>query len=145
MKLILDTEAMHEDFFSDSSLISIGCSLPIYRFCWLLNQSFNIELKRLSPEHDICVHTTPDVQHYYALYRYEVPNSSDSYTLYQIKNGNQTLLADLKNIDYILLLQGPIATELKSRFLQSLRTLSDIQLAQEVFPYQIKNIDYLLT
>lgn len=142
-KFILDTDKMHEDFFSDSTLITISSSLPCYRFCWLLNTLLNLDLKRI-PEQDIFIEVSTEEMYFYSIYKYEVPNSSDCYSVYQLKNNKRPLLADLKNLDYLIMLKGPAAVEKSNEYLTLLRTIKEIQLAQVVLPHQVKNIDYLL-
>ncbi|HQE11144.1 MAG TPA: IPExxxVDY family protein [Flavipsychrobacter sp.] len=142
-KFILDTDKMHEDFFSDSRLITISSSLPCYRFCWMLNTLLNFDLKRM-PEQDIFIKVNAEEMYFYSIYKYEVPNSSDCYSVYQLKNNKRPLLADLKNLDYLIMLKGPAAVEKTNEYLTLLRTIKEIQLAQVVLPHQVKNIDYLL-
>jgi len=46
MKLILDNEAITDDFFSDTRLIGIIAPIKNYQFCWQLNNllGFNFRL-----------------------------------------------------------------------------------------------------
>ncbi len=96
------------------------------------------------PEQDIFIKVNAEEMYFYSIYKYEVPNSSDCYSVYQLKNNKRPLLADLKNLDYLIMLKGPAAVEKTNEYLTLLRTIKEIQLAQVVLPHQVKNIDYLL-
>ena len=142
-KLVLDIDAMQEEFFNDTSLIGIVSALPAYRFCWLLNERFDLHLKR-EGESDICLKTNQNISHYFALYRYDVPMNSNHFSVYKLKNNKQALLPELKQLDYLFMIQGPTAESDAEKYMEALRQINDIQLAQVIKPEKLKNMDYLL-
>ena len=142
-KFVLDTDAMHEEFFSDTSLIGIVCALPPYRFCGLMNTCFDLKLTR-DCESDICVKTSQNISYYFALYRNHVPMNSNKFSVYELKREKQSLLPELKQLDYLFMIQGPNAEEDARQYIDALRGINEIQLARMIELEKLKNVDYLL-
>jgi len=143
-KLVLDIGAMQEDFFADSSLIGIASALPIYRFCWLLNNCFNINFTR-EPELDVKLpgkKDTPD--HYFPVYQYTLPTGTHAHMLYSLKNNDKKLLPEVKQLDYLWMIQSSTPEKDAADFIKYLRTIPDVQLAQILQPSQLKNLNNLL-
>lgn len=142
-KLILDTNAMHEDFFTNAVLLGVACALPSYSFCWLLNERMDLELKRM-PDSDVCMNTSKNVPYYFPFFYYKAPMDSNEFSVYQLNVQKQTLLPELKGLDYLCMIQGPNAETDGIVYLEALRSIKEIQLAQLLDPSRLKNIDYLL-
>ncbi|HTN44983.1 MAG TPA: IPExxxVDY family protein [Flavipsychrobacter sp.] len=142
-KLVLDTHAMQEEFFSDCALIGIVSAVPGYRFCGLINSSFNLKLKR-DIKSDIELKTHQKVTYHFALYRYDMPMNSNRYSVYQLKTDKQWLLPELKNFDYIFMLHGPNADEDAQQYMDALRAMGEVQMAQTIPLDRLKNIDNLI-
>jgi hypothetical protein len=140
-KLTLDISAMHDDFFAESALIGIAAALPAYRFCWLLNKEFGTAFVR-EPELDIPLQKTPDTSIFFPVYQYRIPLSEARYLLYRLKNDKDTLLPEVKQLDYLWLLQGD-TTDVSS-IIQHLRKVPDVQLAQLLSADKLKSIANLL-
>jgi hypothetical protein len=141
-RLVLDMAAMQEDFFAETAMIGIASSVPAYRLCWLLNQHFDINFVR-DPEQNIRF-KRKDIEYYFAVFQYELPNSSHKYLLYQLKNGKETLLPETKQLDFIWLLQTACPDEDATEIARALRDIPDIQLAQILSADQLKSINNLL-
>ena len=142
-KQVLDIAAMEEDFFSDKSFIGISCALPGYRFCWLLNQHFDVNFIR-EPEYDICIQTKQPVDIYFPIYHFQVPLSTTTHHIYTLKNGNEHLLPEAKQLDYIWMIQSPTLESDAEKINKELRQIQDIQLTQILNPEKMKSISYLL-
>ncbi len=142
-KFILDTEAMHDSFFTDTALIGIVSALPSYRFCGMINDCFDLKLCR-DGDFDICMKTSQNISHYFALYRYDAPMNSNHFSVYKLKSNKQALLTELKQLDYLFMIQGPDADEDANKYIDAMRSINDIQLAQFIQPEKLKNVDYLL-
>ena len=63
-KWTLNIAAMQEEFFSDTALIGIVSALPAYRFCWMLNQKFDMDFVR-DAESDICLQNNSEEKAHY--------------------------------------------------------------------------------
>jgi hypothetical protein len=142
-KLMLDTAAMEEDFFADSALIGIGSALPAYKLCWLINNHFSTKFIR-QPELDIELKKKDNKVYYFAVYQYCVPLSGCKHLLYKVKNEKETILPEAKQLDYIWLIQNYNIEDDAATIAQLLRTLPDIQLAQQLDADKMKSLSNLL-
>lgn len=142
-KWTLDTGSMQESFFSDTVLIGIVCSLPIHRFAWTLNNFFDLDLLR-EPELDICIQKADGVKTYFPIYQYQLPLSGGRYLVYKLKRGEEFLLQEVRQLDYLWLIQSNNAEEDAQNMIQQLRSIPDIQLAQIIATDRLKNLDNLL-
>lgn len=141
-KLVLDTSAMQDDFFADTAMIGIGTAQQGYRFCWILNRHFDINFIR-DPEQNICLQKK-DSTYYFPIYEYILPNSSHKYLLYKLKNGNESLLPETRQLDYLWLIQTATPEEDAQRIARELRNIPDVQLAQILDSEQLKSLNNLL-
>jgi hypothetical protein len=141
-KLVLDMAAMQEDFFADSSLIGISSSLPIYRFCWLLNKSFALNFTR-QPDFDIVLQTGKGKYHYFPVYQYCLPMDGYRHLLYKLKADKESLLPEIKQLDYLWMIQSGTAEKDAADITRQLRNIADIQLAQTLSHDRFKNLNSL--
>lgn len=142
-KLTLNIAAMQEEFFADAALIGIVSPVPAYYFCWMLNQHFDMNFVR-EPELDICVQTTPELQHYFPIYQYCVPLNGARYLLYKLKNEKQSLLPEAKQLDFLWMVQSAAPGNHAKEITEHLRSLPEVQLAQVLAPEKLKNLNHLL-
>jgi len=141
-KLVLDMDAMQEDFFSESALIGIGTALQAYNLCWHLNSRFDIAFER-DPDQNISV-KKKDKQFECPVYVYYLPNSNYKYLLYKLKNGADSLIPEARQLDYIWLVQTANPETDAQEILSELRQWGEIQLAQILSPIQLKSLSNLL-
>ena len=141
-KRVLDTSAMLDDFFSDTSIIGIASALPAYRFCSLLNKHFDLNFIR-EADLDICLQVNSEEQ-FFAIYQYILPLNGGRYLLYRLKNDKDSLLPEIKQLDYLLLIQSFSPEEDGQFILQGLRGIPDVQLAQLLTRDKLKNANSLL-
>jgi len=141
-KLVLDTSAMHDDFFEGTAMIGIGTAQQGYRFCWMLNQHFDINFIR-DPEQNICLQKK-DAKYYFPIYQYDLPNSGHKYLLYKLKNGNESLLPEARQLDYLWLIRTSSPEDDALALTAELRNISDVQLARILLPEELKNLNNLL-
>jgi len=143
-KYILDVEAMQNDFFADSALIGIGSASPAYQFCWMLNKQFDINFVR-EPEMDVKIPGKKDVADtYFPVYQYVFPTGSYTYLLYNLKTNNKSLLPEVKQLDYLWMIQSSTPAKDAATFIKYLRHIPQVLLAQILEPGQLKNVDNLL-
>ncbi len=142
-KWTLDVNNMQDDFFSDTALIGIACSMLHHKFCWTLNNYFDIDLVR-EPELDIQIKSASGNEVFFPIYQYHFPVGGGRYLIYKLKNGDDFLLQEVKQLDYLWLVQGNNADASALDIIQKLRNLSDVQLAQLIAPERLKNLNHLL-
>ena len=141
-KLVLDMDAMQDDFFSDAALIGIGSALPAYNFCWLLNRHFGISFIR-DTDQNISL-KKKDKEFIFPVYNYIIPNSDHKYLLYKLKSGTESLLPETRQLDYLWLVQTANPTEDAKEILKGLKELNEVQLANILQPRQLKSLNNLL-
>jgi len=143
-KLVLDTAAMEEGFFADTTLIGIASTLPAHRFCWTINRYFDMNFVR-EPEMDICLRGSKGKSHYFSLYQYELPLSGYKYLIYKLKSEEENLLPEVKQLDYLWLLHTHDGDkDYVGGIVQKLRDTQNIHLAQILDPDKLKNARQLL-
>lgn len=142
-KKVLDVSAMQEDFFADTALVGIVSSLPAYRFCWLLNYHFAMDLMR-EPDMDICIPGGEHGKLYFPIYQYSEPSSSCINTIYKLKSDKEVLLPEVKQLDYLWMIQSNDPEGDAEDITQSLRGIPDIQLAQVLQADKLKNLNNLI-
>lgn len=141
-KMVIDINAMQEDFFADTAMLGIATALPAYHLCWVLNRHFDLNFVR-DADQDISTQKKED-QYYFPIYKYELPNSSHKYLLYKLKNGTESLLPETKQLDYLWLIQTANPEEDVNRIAVEIRNIPDVQLAQILVPGQLKSVNNLL-
>ena len=138
-KLLLDVSAMVEDFFAETSLIGIVCTHPAYRLAWLLNTKFNLDFVR-ETESDIQKNDVDKKEHFFIVYKQINPTIGIDFTLYKLRSEKETLLPEVKQLDYIWMIQNYNHEEQAQQYIQHLKTIDEIQLAQQLDPDKLKNI-----
>lgn len=143
-KFTLNTVAMEEDFFSGTALVGIGSPLPVYRLCWLLNERLGTKFVRQPIEQDIILQSPKAEEHYFPLYRFEMPMQGSKYSLYKLKAGTEVLLPEIKQLDYLWMIESASAEDEAYTIVGHLKTLPDIQLAQVLSPDKLKHLNHLI-
>lgn len=134
---------MQEDFFADAALIGIVSPVPAYQFCWMLNQHFDMDFVR-DAEHDICLMSKGNEQHYFAVYQYAAPLNGPKYVLYKLKCNKESLLPEAKGLDYLWMVQSSCPGNHAEHITDLLRTMPEVQMAKLIAPHQLKHLDNLL-
>jgi hypothetical protein len=146
-KMVLDTNAMLEDFLEDTVMIGIVTAQPAYRFCWILNHHFDIDFIR-DPEQNLSLKKKDkdkkENEYKFPIYHYDFPNSNHKYLLYKLKSGSESLLPETKQMDYLWLIQTANPKADAKFLINELRNIPDVQLAQILASDQLKSISNLL-
>jgi len=142
-KWTLDVSAMQEDFFADTALIGVASSLPGYGFCRLLNKHFAMKFIR-EPALDVGIEAAGGGKKYFPVYQYALPLSGGRYLLYKLKSDKEPLLPEIRQLDFLWLIQSISPDADAQFFLQKLREMPDVQLAQILTVDKLKNANYLL-
>ncbi len=142
-KMTLDISAMQDDFFEGTSLIGIASSLPAYRFCWLLNHKFDLDLVR-DPDSDLSVRVSKTETAYFPIYKYNVPLNGNSHLIYKLKLEKESLLPEIRQLDYLWMIQSTAPETEANEYTAHLRNLPEVQLAQILSPDRLKHLSHLL-
>lgn len=142
-KLVLDMAAMQEEFFADTALIGIVSALPAYRFCWQLNSFLDMNFVRGEAEQDPVLIKSKHT-HHFPLYQYCMPVHGKTHVIYKLKSDKEHLLPEVKQLDYLWMLQSATPDADADFFIQHLRNIPDIQLAQILSFDRLKNLSHLI-
>lgn len=141
-KLVLDMAAMEESFFSDTALIGIVCALSPHRFCQQLNRKMDLDFVR-RPESDPMIKVGGE-PYYFHFFEYCLPLNGGRYAIYRLKSDKQVLLPEVKQLDYLWMIECGAPESQAATIMQLLRNLPDIQLAQTIPADRLKNSSHLL-
>ncbi len=142
MKLILDNEAIADDFFSDTRLIGIMAPVKNYQFCWLLNNLLGYNF-RLNTEIDKQLRKK-NRQYFFSVYEHE-ENSFLKYYMFHNHCDGEYLLPEFKHMDFLLLLKGDYADNEKcNHIIAMVKSISVVQIAAELTTEKIKNREHLV-
>ena len=134
---------MQEEFFSGTALIGIVSALPAYRFCWLMNERFDMNFVR-DADSDICIQDQQQNEHYFSIYKYCAPLNGNKYLIYQLKHDKESLLPEVKQLDYLWMIQSNSPEHDATEIANHLRNIPDVQLAQVIIPERLKNLSHLI-
>jgi len=143
VKMTLDIAAMQEEFFTDTALIGIVSALPGYRFCWMVNQKFDMNFVR-DAESDICIQDAQKHSHYFPVYKYCAPLNSSKHLIYKLKHDKESLLPEVKQLDYLWMIQSNTPEQDAAEIAGFLKNIPDIQLAQLIAVDKLKNLSHLI-
>lgn len=142
MKLILDNEAIAEDFFCDTRLIGIMAPVKNYQFCWQLNNLLGYNF-RLNTEIDKQLRKK-NRQYFFSVYQHE-ENSFLKYYLFHNHCDGEFLLPEFKHMDFLLLLKGDFVDDEKcNHIIILIKSIPAVQLAAELTNEKIKNREHLV-
>ena len=142
MKLILDNEAIAEDFFSDTRLIGIMAPIKNYQFCWQLNNLLGYNF-RLNTEIDKQLRKK-NRQYFFSVYQHE-ENSFLKYYLFHNHCDGEYLLPEFKHMDFLLLIKGDYVDENRSNsIVTAIKSIASVQMAAELITEKVKNKEHLV-
>jgi hypothetical protein len=115
------------------TLFGISCHLKDYRLSYHLNQKLDLEFVKMD-----------DFQGY-SLYFCRDEDCFNSYYMLGNRGPESILLADLKQTDFLLLVEGPFKKIQKERLLENIKGIQNVLTAFEVRFETIKNYNLMLT
>jgi len=143
-KQVLNLEIMLEDFFEDSAMLGLVCSLLPYRLCWFLNAYLNFSFIR-TPENDVQMtkgkNQTPLC---FPVYQMVDELNQSQIILYGNRCDKFALVPELKKIDYFLLFKSAVCQSESKKYQTLLGQIPDIQLVRELDYSTIKNVGNLM-
>lgn len=142
MKLILDNEALADNFFSDTRLIGIMTPIKNYQFCWQLNNFLGYNF-RLNTEIDKQLRKR-NRQYFFSVYQHE-ENSFLKYYLFHNQCDGEYLLPEFKHMDFLLLIKGDYIDDYKcNSIIALLKSITAVQMVAELTNEKIKNKEHLV-
>ena len=142
-KLIIDNEALADEFFEDCHLLGIVAPVKDYMFGWQSNQVLGINF-RVNNDLEIQL-TKRQRKYFFPIYEYAVPTIKLVHYLYNNQDGGEYLLPEFKHLDFLWLLKGEdVAAEDLKSLMQMIRTIPGVQLVTEMTNEKIKNKQHLI-
>lgn len=143
MKFVLDNQEMTDEFFAETKLLGIMAPMKDYQFCWQLNRLLGIDFRR---SHDLEIQLKKkDRNYFFAIYEYPEPSTCLKHYLYRNQHDGEYLLPEFKHLDFLWLLKDDVVSdEALQQLMQSVRTVSGVQLVVELTHEKIKNKEHLV-
>jgi len=95
-------------FDEDYCLLGIASDEPDYKLCWLINQQLGTSF--IKGDDLIVFNSKMNQQQEVSLFTYYDDNKMVTYRMISNRSSSGYFLSDLKNIDYVLHIQGDVAT-----------------------------------
>lgn len=143
MKLKLDMDDMAEEFLDDTRIIGIVAPVKDYQLCWKLNQMLRFDFRN---NNDIEIQLKrKNRTYYFSVFEYSEPNNALVHYLYNNGFDGEFLLPEFKHLDYLWLMKGDtVKEEFVSDLMNSLRTITGVQLVTEISHDKIKHKAHLI-
>ena len=143
MKLVLDTRELADSFFEEAKLLGIMAPVKGYQFCWQLNNLLGLDFR---VNNDIEIQLTKKGRNYFfSVYEYAEPTTALVHYVYNNQFDGEYLLPEFKHLDFLWLMKGDMVDDGALNFLiDSVRTISGVQLVSELTNEKIKNKEHLV-
>jgi hypothetical protein len=143
MKLKLDNDDLADDFFDNTRLIGIVAPLKSYQFCWQVNHMLQFDF-RANHECEIKLFKKKR-WYYFSIFEYREPTNSLVHYLYDNQYEGEYLLPEFRHLDFLWLLkEDVVADEFLQQLMQSIKTISGVQMVLELTNEKIKNKGHLI-
>lgn len=130
--------AIDEDF----CLLGVVTDEPDYKLCWLINRSLNMNFEK--QEELQLFHRKLKDNQAFSLFAYHDNDALITFRIIKNRTENGYYLDDLKNIDYLIHIQGEINTLRISNFMLSVGALESVRMCVPSDLSRIKNKERLL-
>jgi len=131
-KLTLDFEP---EF--DFLLVGISCHLKDYRFVWMLNQHLNYQLKR---DEDLSMIVDKlKTKSLFSIFSYEDEENHIAYSLISNRGDAGILIPELKTVDYLLQIRGPLEDEELEALVEAIKKVPNVLTAFSIDPTSLKS------
>ncbi len=143
MKLVLDTKDLTDGFFEETKLLGIMASVKDYQFCWHLNNLLGIDF-RLNNDLEIQL-KKKNREYFFPVYEYAEQATCLKHYLYNNQRDGEYLLPEFRHLDFLWLLKDDyVPDDALQNLVQSIRTVSAVQLVTELTNEKIKNREHLV-
>ena len=128
---------MEEDF----CLLGVVADEPDYKLCWMINQALDMNFEK---QEDLQLyHRKRNEEQVFSLFSYYDPDAMTAYRIIRNKSENGYFLDEMKNIDYLIHIQGEIHADRISDFMQSVNSLKPVRMCVPSDLSRIKNKERL--
>jgi hypothetical protein len=143
MKLVLDSNAVTDDFFASTRLLGIMAPIKDYQFSWQLNNMLGVDF-RINNEIEIQL-TKKSRNYFFAVYEYCEMHAGITHFLYNNQFDGEYLLPEFKHLDFLWLMKGDEIPDQKvAELVASIKGIKGVQLVLELTNEQIRNREHLV-
>lgn len=130
--------AIEEDF----CLLGIVSDEPDYKLCWMINQVLNQAFEKLD---DLKLfHKKLQEEQSFSIFAYQDEDALVTYRIIKNRSEPGYFLDELKNLDYLVHIQGEIITEKINVFMQAVGAFSTVRMCVPVDLKMIRSKERLL-
>jgi hypothetical protein len=130
--------AIEEDF----CLLGVVSDEPDYKLCWMINRVLHMNLKK---EEDLNLfHKKMKMEQQFSLFAYEDEDALVTYRIIKNRSDQGHFLDELKNLDYLVHIQGELITEKLNDFITTVGNLKTVRMCIPVDLKMIRNMERLL-
>lgn len=137
-KLVLDNQALEDEFFEDIKLLGLVSAAEPYHLAWRVSRHLQWNFER---EHDFDIHISE-----LSFPVYHLNDHTKFFEQFIISNRCKSfyLLQEIKHIDFLWMLKGNLQTETLTQIQHFLKSIPVITTSFELNPYQLKMKQYLI-
>ena len=128
-----------EDF--DFLLLGLASNENDYRLIWRINNVFNYSFER-SDNLRVVISNSEEME--FSHYTYDDENTFLYYRIMSNKCDKGVLIEELKNIDYLLIIQGDFSESFVTGFVSKMKKIENIHGVFRISPANLKNKERLL-
>jgi hypothetical protein len=130
--------AMEEDF----CLLGVVADEPDYKFCWMINRELEINFEKLDDL--VLYHPKLDADQEFSIFFYDDEEAMLTYRIVKNRSDKGYFLDELKNLDFLVHIQGEIYKDQIGTFIQSVNSLSSVRMCVPVDLSRLRNKERLL-
>ena len=130
--------AMEEDF----CLLGIVVDEPDYNLCWMINRALELNLEK---QDDLNLyHRKGDTDQLFSLFSFEDEECLLTYRVIGNRTENGYFLEEIRNIDYLVHIQGEIYEDKIQLFLQTVGALPGVRMCVPVDLIRLRDKERLM-
>jgi len=126
----------------DYCLLGMVADEPDYKICWLINRALRTDFVRLD---DLILYNRKHkTDQLFSIFAFTDEDSLLTYRIIKNRGDEGFFLDDLKNLDYLVHIQGEIYPEKISAFLKGASSITEVRMCVPVELAKIRNQERLL-
>ena len=130
--------AMEEDY----CLLGVVCDEPDYKLCWLINQSFHMNFEK--QDDLVLFHKKQQEEQDFSMFQFEDEDAMITFRIIKNRTEKGFYLEEVKNLDYLIHIQGELDTQKITHFMQSIGQLDPVRMCVPCDLSRIRNPERLL-
>jgi len=130
--------AIEEEF----CLLGIVADEPDYKFCWRINRELEINFEKLDDLE--LYHPKLNVDQQFSIFAFDDEDAMVTYRIIKNRSDKGYFIDELKNLDFLVHIQGEIHKDQISTFMQSVNTIPAVLMCVPVDLARLLNKERLL-